>query len=117
MKKKFKFEIDVKEGKDKFHCHHGNPAFVAAALLSIDIKDFNGLGRLKLLRKFSDYVDVAVHDFVIEAKKPGSVFDVSMETAGPGDGIITQKPGVIIKWKVDCKLGLAGEVACFIYTR
>lgn len=113
LKKKYKFAIEVKEGKENFHCHHSNPAFVAAALLSTDLNKFDGLARLKLLKKFSDYIDVSVHDFILEEHKPGSVFDVSMETAGPGDGIITQHPGIIIKWKVNCKLGLAGKETVF----
>lgn len=115
QKRKYKFEIDVREGKDRFHCHHGDPAFVAAALLNTDIRHFSGLARRKLLRKFSDYIDVAVHDFTVEERKSGSIFDVSMETAGPGDGIVTKAPGIVVKWKIDCKLGLAGWYLFYIF--
>ena len=107
-KKKYKFEIDVREATDKFHCHLGNPAFVAAALLSTDLTKFSGLNRLKLLEKFSDYIDVAFHDFVVEEKSSRNTPDVAIETSGPGDYVKTKNPDVIIKWKVDCKRGLAG---------
>eukprot|EP00795_Rhopilema_esculentum_P000496 gene496-10175_t len=108
-KKKFKFEVNVKDARDTFVCHHGNPAFVAAALLSIDFQSFNGLARVKLLRKFADYVDIGLHEVIVEEKKPSNVLDFTMETAGPGDGIITKAPGLIVKWKVNCKLGVAGD--------
>ena len=108
LKKKYKFEIDVRDAADKFHCHLGNPAFVAAALLSTDLTKFSGLNRLKLLGKFSDYIDVGFHDFVVEEKTFRNTPDVTIETSGPGDYINANNPDIIIKWKVDCKRGMAG---------
>ena len=108
LKKKHKFEIDVREAKDKFHCHLGNPAFVAAAILSVDLSKSSGLKRLELLKKFSEYIDVAFHDFVIEEKNWKNTPDVAIETSGPGDYMKTKSPDIVVKWKVDCKRGIAG---------
>ena len=115
LKKKYRFEIVVKEGKNDVYCRDGNPSFVAAAIFSIDITNYDGLSRLKLLRKFSDYIDVAVHEFRIEERKRDSVFDPSMEIAGPGDGIVSKAPGIVVKWKVVCKLGYTGNYVILIF--
>ena len=117
-KKKYKFEIDVRESADKFHCHLGNPAFVAAAILSVNLKDFSGLTRFKLLEKFSEFIEVAYNDLVIEEKGHKNTPDETIETSGPGDYIKTKSPDVIIKWKVDCRRGLAGMcVALKFFTK
>ena len=115
LKKKYKFEIVVKEGKNDFYCRDGNPSFVAAAIFSIDITNYDGLSRVKLLRKFSDYIDVAVHEFRIEERKRDGVFDPSMEIAGPGDGIVSKAPGIVLKWKVVCKLGYKGNYFVLLF--
>ena len=117
-KKKYKFEIDVRESTDKFHCHLGNPAFVVAAILSVNLKEFTGLTRLKLLEKFSEFIEVAYNDFVVEEKGHRTAPDEIIETSGPGDYMKTRNPDVIIKWKADCRRGLAGmSVSLKICTR
>ena len=109
MKKTVKFHFDVREAKQGFYCHDGNPSLVTAVVLSVDMNTLDGQGRVKLLRKFSDYIDVEMHDLKMAEREAGSSFDSSLVTAGPGDGLATHKSGTVITWKVKCGLGLAGE--------